>query len=102
MRRFPRRLALPGSAIALGMLLAACGGGGAPTTPSEDAAMSAEAIAFTTELQAWREQRRASLIAPDGWASLVGLHWIERGAHFVGSGARNGPRLTPEPTRRTP
>lgn len=55
--------------------------------------MSAEAIAFNADLQAWRDQRREALLAPDGWASLIGLHWIERGPHYLGSDTDNGIQL---------
>ena len=59
--------------------------------------MSPDAIAFNNEQQAWREQRAARLLEPDGWASLTGLHWIAPGAHYVGSDADNGMRLTMGP-----
>src|SRR5690606_29671138 len=56
----------------------------------------------------------ARLLEPDGWASLVGRHWIEPGSHCVGSSAASsiplavgppelgllkmvGDRLTPQP-----
>lgn len=60
--------------------------------------MSAQRIAFKAEQQAWREQRRASLVAPEGWSSLVGLHWLEPGPHFMGSSAGNGIRLALGPS----
>ena len=72
-------------------VLAACGND--PSSDTDEAPMSADAIAFNTELQAWRDQRRDALLAPDGWASLIGLHWIERGPHYVGSDADNGIQL---------
>ena len=37
----------------------------------------------------WRSQRVEALKHPDGWLSLVGLHWIEPGTHTVGSGQGN-------------
>ena len=57
--------------------------------PADAAAMAA----FATAEHAWRAQRRERLVAPDGWTSLVGLHWIERGDHFVGSAPTNGVRI---------
>ena len=42
-------------------------------------------------------QRVAELAAPDGWTSLIGLHWIEPGSHYVGSDADNGIRLAMGP-----
>ncbi|MDH5834037.1 DUF1684 domain-containing protein [Luteimonas sp. M1R5S59] len=49
--------------------------------------------------EAWRAQRRERLLEPDGWASLIGLHWIELPAHYVGSGATSGIRLARGPER---
>ena len=34
-----------------------------------------------------------SLLKPDGWSSLIGLHWIEPGSHYIGSDADNGIRI---------
>ena len=50
--------------------------------------------AFARTERVWRETRRATLLKPDGWTSLVGLHWIDRGAHYVGSAADNGIHLS--------
>lgn len=41
------------------------------------------------EVQQWREARAARLTAPEGWLSLVGLHWVEPGTHRIGSAADN-------------
>jgi len=53
--------------------------------------------AFVQQEQAWRDARLQRLLAPDGWASLVGLHWIDPGVHTVGSGPGNGIRLAMGP-----
>ncbi|MDB6163199.1 MAG: hypothetical protein JWL98_631 [Xanthomonadaceae bacterium] len=45
----------------------------------------------------WRETRRAKLLSPDGWASLIGLHWLDPGAHYVGSAPDSGIRLSMGP-----
>jgi uncharacterized protein (DUF1684 family) len=86
--------AMAGTVLAL--LLAGCGG-------DEDAAADARFApadpAFVAGQEAWRAERRASLLAPDGWASLVGLHWIELPAHYLGSGAGNGIRLAKGPEK---
>lgn len=37
------------------------------------------------EVEAWRAGRLARLTAPDGWLSLVGLHWLHAGANTIGS-----------------
>lgn len=33
----------------------------------------------------WRAARDARLRSPDGWLTLVGLHWLEEGEHRLGS-----------------
>lgn len=37
------------------------------------------------DVERWRERRLARLRAPDGWLSLVGLHWLREGEATVGS-----------------
>ncbi len=61
------------------------------------AAAPADAAAFARQEQAWRDARLQRLTAADGWASLIGLHWIDPGVHTVGSGADNGIRLAMGP-----
>jgi len=41
--------------------------------------------AWVAEVEAWRARRLASLTRPDGWLTLVGLHWLEVGRNRVGS-----------------
>jgi len=60
-------------------------------------AAEAKVQAFASTQQAWRDERRAKLTQPDGWTSLVGLHWIEQGEHYFGSDADNGIRLAVGP-----
>jgi len=55
--------------------------------------------AFAAEQQQWRLQRYTELQAPDGWTSLVGLHWLEHKAHFIGSGPGSGIRLAVGPAK---
>ena len=73
------------------LALAACGDDGAEAEKARQA--TAAATAFTAEQQGWREERRSGLLKPDGWSSLIGLHWIEPGAHYIGSDADNGIRI---------
>ena len=48
---------------------------------SEDASQEgAEAV-----WQTWHEERTEELLAPDGWMTLVGLHWLEPGRWSVGT-----------------
>ncbi|KAB8192516.1 DUF1684 domain-containing protein [Lysobacter maris] len=84
--------------LAMGMTLGGCGGDFADS--GEDAAAAAAkaaASAFQAEQQRWREQRAARLTQPDGWTSLIGLHWLEPGPHYMGSDADNGIRLAAGP-----
>jgi uncharacterized protein (DUF1684 family) len=85
---FPKWLA----AALLPLALSACQDSN--TVVEKDVRMSQELAAFHQSQTVWREQRRADLLAPRGWASLTGLHWLEPGAHFLGSDADNGIQLT--------
>ena len=80
--------------VALAVLVA-CRRGGDADAP--DPAKEAAAKAFAAAEQTWRDQRRERLLAPDGWTSLIGLHWIEPGGHFLGSDVDNGIRLAKGP-----
>lgn len=53
------------------------------------AASDADRAAYLQEVEAWRSARLARLTAPDGWLSLVGLHWLEDGRNTLGAGADN-------------
>lgn len=55
--------------------------------------------AFLAEHQAWRDAREESLLEFDGWTSLVGMHWLELKAHYIGSGAGSGIRLAAGPEK---
>lgn len=44
---------------------------------------------YLQSIAQWRQARVEALTAPDGWLSLVGLAWLERGANTVGSAADN-------------
>lgn len=82
-----------GMAMLVG-LLAGCGG--------EDKAATTGKVAdvrFLADNTSWREQRKNELTAPDGWTSLVGLHWIELKSHFIGSGPGSGITLAAGPAK---
>lgn len=74
------------------LAMAACSRDAAPSA-AQEAAKAKAAAEFAASEQAWRAQRLADLTRPDGWASLIGLHWLDRGSHRVGSAADNGIRL---------
>ena len=59
--------------------------------------MDAAASAFAHEEQAWREKRRSDLLKPEGWTSLIGLHWLDPGSHYIGSDGGNGIHLSMGP-----
>lgn len=61
----------------------------AASDPAQDAAR----IAYTKEIMDTRAERLARLQRPDGWLSLVGMHWLERGTTRVGSAKDNGTQL---------
>lgn len=77
---------------AAALAMAACSRDAAPSA-AQEAAKAKAAAAFAASERTWRAQRLAELTKPDGWASLVGLHWLDRGSHRVGSAADNGIRL---------
>lgn len=52
---------------------------------------------YSREIQQWREQRIARLTAPDGWLSLIGLHWLEPGPNTLGSASDNAVVLAQAP-----
>ena len=72
---------------------AACHREPAAPDPAQAASDTAANAAFQQVQQAWRAERLAQLTKPDGWASLVGMHWLDPGSHRVGSDTDNGIRL---------
>ena len=81
---------------AAALAMAACSRDAAPSA-AQEAAKAKAAAAFAASERTWRAQRLAELTKPDGWASLVGLHWLDRGSHRVGSAVDNGVRLSMGP-----
>jgi uncharacterized protein len=64
----------------------------APTAP-DDSAAKARHAAWVKEIGDERAGRLQRLQKPDGWLSLVGMHWLELGNTRVGSATDNGTRL---------
>ena len=85
--------------VAMFAALCACQRGAQEPDAAEAAARQAQEKAFLVENTAWREQRKQELLQPDGWISLVGLHWLEPGPHYVGSGGGSGIRLAVGPAK---
>ncbi len=81
-------IAVSSSAALMLLALAGCGGSGKP---------AATAIEVDPEYRSnenfWRIQRQESITSPDGWASLIGLHWLTLPSHYIGSSSRSGIRL---------
>jgi uncharacterized protein len=70
----------------------------------EQAMPPADSVAESTpdpaaEVETWRAERLERLQRPDGWLSLVGLHWLEPGTHTIGSAAENDIVLATGPER---
>lgn len=82
-------------------MLAAC----APTTQREAAEVATNAAAATpaydhaADVAAWREGRLARLQKPDGWLSLIGLHWLVEGEQTLGHAAGNDIELAAGPAQ---
>jgi uncharacterized protein (DUF1684 family) len=93
-----RHLIVAAVSIALGLALAACNPTEPPAESAAEAARARDAkLAFAKEQQVWRDQRKSDLTQADGWTSLIGLHWLDPGAHYLGSDPDNGIRLAMGP-----
>ena len=56
----------------------------AATAPAEAAVAPVDAgSTHDQDVKTWRETRVANLTRPDGWLSLVGLHWLGDGDHSL-------------------
>jgi uncharacterized protein (DUF1684 family) len=97
-----RRILWTTSLLAMAAL-AAC----APTAPREaaevattdTAAASAPAFDHSADVEAWRTARLARLQKPDGWLSLIGLHWLVEGEQTLGHAAGNDIELAAGPAQ---
>jgi len=89
----------PRSTAALALLalaLSACNGESA-RPPSDAAAAQEAAAAFRAEHAQWVREREDDLRQPDGWTSLIGLHWVEADAQSVGGADGSAIRLAIAP-----
>jgi uncharacterized protein (DUF1684 family) len=55
--------------------------------------------AFEQDIAKWRSERVERLRKPDGWLSLVGLHWVDPGLHTLGTGDGNDIQLRTGPAK---
>jgi uncharacterized protein len=53
--------------------------------PGVTAASQPDPAAYRKQIEAWRQERVASLKKEDGWLTLVGLYWLKSGANRFGS-----------------
>ena len=81
------------------LVLAGCGAGTPAGDPGDGAGAPRTSPALAAAEAGWRSERREALLAEDGWTSLVGLHWLELRAHYVGSDPTSGIRLALGPPR---
>jgi hypothetical protein len=70
------------SFVSVAALVLACilGAGAADTSTPND---------WQKNLLAWRADYAKNLQKPDGWLTLIGLHWLKQGENSVGSAAGN-------------
>lgn len=54
---------------------------------------------YTKQIETWRAQRVERLKSPNGWLSLIGLHWLKDGSNTVGSAKGNDVVLAKGPAR---
>ena len=90
-----KKLFLLGSLAVAACALGACGR--EQSNPAADAAKAAQKNAYEKQILAWRADRIQRLTKPDGWLSLVGMHWLDIGGNRVGSGKDNSTRLAVGP-----
>ena len=78
---------------------AGCDDHGAEREAATRAAAAARAarLAYDREILDWRAGRLQRLTRPDGWLSLVGMHWLAEGSTRIGRAADNGTRLAVGP-----
>jgi uncharacterized protein (DUF1684 family) len=93
-----RTLSKVGIALALVLAMAGCERAAPPQATPDEAARRQEALKrYAHEQFMWRGRRVIELSRPDGWTSLVGMHWLDPGTHRVGSDVDNGVRLAMGP-----
>ncbi|HSD16299.1 MAG TPA: DUF1684 domain-containing protein [Thermomonas sp.] len=87
-----------GMALACVLAMAGCEPAAQAQAAPDEAALMQEALKrYAREQFMWRGRRVIELSRPDGWTSLVGLHWLDPGTHRVGSDTDNGIRLAMGP-----
>jgi uncharacterized protein (DUF1684 family) len=67
--------------------------------PALDTAAIEARKSYERSIMDWRAERVARLMKPDGWLSLVGMHWIEEGSTQIGTNPKFTARLAVGPDR---
>ena len=88
-----KRLILASSLGMTALAVGAC----SPEPPATEVAARKQQTPYEKQVMEWRASRLQSLTKPDGWLSLVGMHWLEVGNTRVGAAADNGTRLAVGP-----
>ncbi len=81
--------------LLISLCIASCNSGPNADQLAKEALMKKQ---HNAEIFAWRKDRVDKLTTPDGWLSLVGMHWLPKnGPTRVGSAESNGTRLSVGP-----
>lgn len=67
----PSLVLFSSAVLAMSVVLATAAVGQPPPPEPDDA--------YVREIEQWRKERRENLLVPDGWLTLIGLHWLEPG-----------------------
>lgn len=79
------------------LVLGACGNDQAGSGANAGVAEKIAREAYRRQILDWRAGRIQRLTKPDGWLSLVGMHWLGVGSSRIGSAPDNGTRLAVGP-----
>ncbi len=80
-----------------GLLLTACQQGPSAEQLAKEKQLKMQ---HDAEISTWRTERVTKLTKPDGYLSLVGMHWLPKvGVARIGSGEANGTRLSVGPSQ---
>jgi uncharacterized protein (DUF1684 family) len=83
--------------ILASLFITSCDSGPSPEQLAKERVMKMQ---HQKEIVEWRKDRIAKLTTPDGWLSLVGMHWLpDKGIVRVGSGEANGTRIAVGPSK---
>ena len=88
-----KRMLLAVPVVLAALAIGAC----SPEPAAPDAATRTQRTPYEMQILEWRAKRVQQLTKPDGWLSLVGMHWLEVGNTRVGAAADNGTRLAVGP-----